>query len=73
MTGETLEAHVRRTVAALQEALDARREQRSLPLILEGVGLAAVATVLLVVLLWGVASGSMPAPYRRVRVCCRRP
>jgi small-conductance mechanosensitive channel len=55
MTGETLEEQVRRTVAALQEALDARREQRSLPLILEGVGLGAVATLLLGVLLWGVA------------------
>jgi small-conductance mechanosensitive channel len=55
MTGETLEEHVRRTVAALQEALDARREQRSPALILEGIGLAAVATVLLVVLIWGVA------------------
>ncbi|MFZ1576120.1 MAG: mechanosensitive ion channel domain-containing protein [Chromatiaceae bacterium] len=55
MTGETLEAHVWRTVATLQEALDARREQRSLPLILEGAGLAAVATLLLGVLLWGVA------------------
>ncbi|MGB4336692.1 MAG: mechanosensitive ion channel domain-containing protein [Chromatiaceae bacterium] len=54
LTGETLEAQVQRTVAALQEALDARREQRSLPLILEGVGLAAVATLLLVVLIWGV-------------------
>ncbi|TNF55603.1 MAG: mechanosensitive ion channel [Gammaproteobacteria bacterium] len=55
MTGETLEDHVARTVAALQEALDARREQRSPALILEGVGLAVVATVLLVVLIWGVA------------------
>ena len=54
MTGETLEAHVRGTVAALQEALDARREQHSPALILEGIGLTAVATVLLVVLIWGV-------------------
>jgi small-conductance mechanosensitive channel len=54
MTGETLDALVQRTVAALQEALDARREQRSLPLILEGVGLAVVATGLLGVLIWGV-------------------
>jgi small-conductance mechanosensitive channel len=55
MTGETLDEQVRRTVAALQEALDARREQHSPSLILEGVGLTVVATLLLGVLLWGVA------------------
>ncbi|MFB1486325.1 MULTISPECIES: hypothetical protein [unclassified Thiocapsa] len=54
MTGETVEEQVGRAVDLLQEALDARREQRSLPLILEGLGLATAATLLLVVLLWGV-------------------
>jgi len=54
MTGETFDEQVRRAVDVLQEALDARREQRSLPLILEGVGLATAATLLLAALLWGV-------------------
>jgi hypothetical protein len=58
MTGETLDEQVRRTVATLQEALDARREQRSLPLILEGAGLGAVATLLL----GGAALGGGQAP-----------
>ena len=55
MTGQTLDELVRQTVSTLQGALDARREQRSLPLILEGVGLATAATLLLGALLWGVA------------------
>jgi small-conductance mechanosensitive channel len=54
MTGETVEEQVRRAVDVLQEALDARREQRSLPLIFEGVALATAATLILAVLLWGV-------------------
>lgn len=54
MTGETIDEQVRRAVDVLQEALDARREQRSLPLILEGFGLATAATLLLLVLLWSV-------------------
>lgn len=54
MTGETVEEQVRRAVAVLQEALDARRAQRSLPLIFEGFALATAATLLLGVLLWGV-------------------
>lgn len=54
MTGETPDEQVRRTVAALQEALNARREQHSPSLILEGLGLTVVATLLLGVLLWGV-------------------
>ena len=54
VTGETVDAQVRRAVDVLQEALDARREQRSLPLILEGVALATAATLILAVLLWGV-------------------
>ncbi len=55
MTGETLDEQVQRTVAALQEALDARREQSSPSIILEGAGLVAAATLLLGVVLWGVA------------------
>ncbi|RKT46172.1 mechanosensitive ion channel domain-containing protein [Thiocapsa rosea] len=37
VTGETVDEQVRRVVDVLQEALDARREQRSLPLILDAV------------------------------------
>ncbi len=55
MTGETLEAQMQHTVSVLQEALDARRDQRKLPLILEGVGWTAGATLLLVLVLWGIA------------------
>jgi small-conductance mechanosensitive channel len=54
VTGETVDAQVRRAVDVLQEALDARREQRSLPLILEGLALATAATLLLGLMLWGV-------------------
>ncbi|MFZ1538805.1 MAG: mechanosensitive ion channel domain-containing protein [Chromatiaceae bacterium] len=54
MTGETLEAQMGRTVAVLQESLNARHEQHNLPLILEGVGKAAAATLILGLVLWGV-------------------
>jgi small-conductance mechanosensitive channel len=54
LTGEPFEEQVQQTVAALQGALDARREQRNLPMILEGIGLALAATLLLGLLLWGV-------------------
>lgn len=54
MSGETLEQAVRQTVTSLQEALDARREQKRLPLLLQGAGLAFVATLALAAMLWGV-------------------
>jgi small-conductance mechanosensitive channel len=71
MTGETVEEQVGRAVDLLQEALDARREQRSLPLILEGLGLATAATLLLVVLLWGVVKLEGHAMRRLLRTGSR--
>ncbi|HSO81520.1 mechanosensitive ion channel family protein [Thiocapsa sp.] len=71
MTGETVEEQVRRAVDLLQEALDARREQRSLPLILEGLGLATAATLLLLVLLWGVVKLEGRAMRRLLRTGSR--
>ena len=71
LTGETVEEQVRRAVDVLQEALDARRQQRSLPLILEGVALATAATLILAVLLWGVVKLEGRAMRRRLRTGAR--
>jgi len=52
ITGETLDEVVGKAVVALQGALDARREQQSLPQLLWGIGMALVATVALGLVLW---------------------
>jgi small-conductance mechanosensitive channel len=53
-TGQTLDDLVAGTVAALQGALDARREHRHWPLILQGIALSLVATVAFGFALWGI-------------------
>ena len=53
VSGDTLEQVVEHAVAALQGALDARREQARLPQLIEGFGLTLVATLALGVVLWG--------------------
>jgi len=53
-TGQTLDLVVRETVARLQEALDARRQAQDLPKLLKGIVLAALATAVFAVALWGI-------------------
>jgi len=52
VSGETLDALVGQAVAALQGAMDARHEQRRLPQVLKGIGLALAATAALGASLW---------------------
>lgn len=51
-TNETLEAATDRATAQLRVALEARAQQRNVPLLLRAVGLSVVATLLLLFALW---------------------
>jgi small-conductance mechanosensitive channel len=52
VSGETLDQAAARAVDRLREVLRARYEQRSVPLLLRGIGLSALATVLFALAIW---------------------
>ena len=55
VTGQTLDEIVDRAVTSLQEALDARHAQQSLPELFERMALALAATLVLALILWVIA------------------
>ena len=56
--GETLESVSRQAVDQIRAVLQARADQRRLPVLLRGIGLSVVATVLLIGVLWLVRRGA---------------
>ncbi len=52
ITGETLESVSEQVLSRLEELREAKRSQRSLPMILRGVGIAVAATLGFVALVW---------------------
>jgi small-conductance mechanosensitive channel len=67
-TGDTLELVSQRALEGLRSVVQARADQRRLPTLIRGVGLALAATVLFGLVLWGIARLMDSALARLVRI-----